>query len=190
MTVKRRSFVPVILLAIAMVALTSRPAHSAPNVQDITITKTTDTTAPLIGSVFDSVTGEIVDISATLHVVASVSFDPSDPSGNNTCSGVTNVEASYSATGRTTKAVYRLAANTAYPDAPCPVPGASDRAILFNLFPVAGCEGLPDCGGQIFPAILWQRITVDASGALTDYQALFGTSTSCDPFVPHIVPCS
>jgi hypothetical protein len=181
---KRRSLVPVILLAVAVVTLTS---HSAPSFGDTTVTNTTNTTFPLIGSVFDSVTNEIVDVSATLHVVVNVSLDLSNPSAD-TCSGVTNVEAAYSARGRTTKAVYRLAANTAYPDAPCPVPGASDRAIIFDIFPVAECEGLPGCGGQIFPAILWQRITVDGSGALTDYQALFGTST-CDPFVPHIVPC-
>ncbi len=180
---KRGSFVPVILLAIAMVALTSGPARSGPT----TLTKTTDTTSPFIGSVFDSVTNEIVDVSATLHVVVNVSLDLSNPSAD-TCSGVTNVVGTYSAIGRTSKRVMRIAVNTAYPDAPCPVPGASDRAIIFDLFPVTDCEGLPDCGGQIFPAILWQRITVDASGALTDYQAVFGTS-SCDPFIPHIVPC-
>jgi hypothetical protein len=140
-----------------------------------------------MSSVFDSVTNEIVDVSATLHVVVNVSLDVSNPSAD-TCSGVTNVESTYSATGRTTKAKYRIAVNTAYPDAPCPVPGASDRAIIFDIFPVAECEGLPDCGGQIFPAILWQQITVDASGGLKDYQAVLGTS-SCDPFVPHIVPC-
>ena len=181
---KRRSFVPVTLLAIAMVALTS---HSAPSFGDTTVTNTTNTTFPLNGSVFDSVTNESVDISATLHVVVNVSFNLSNPSAD-TCSGVTNVEGTYSAKGRRTGAVYRIALNTAYPDAPCPVPGASDRAIIINLFPVADCEGLPDCGGQIFPAILWQQITVDPSGALTKYQALFGTST-CDPFVPHIVQC-
>ena len=184
---KRRSFVPLILLAIAMVALTSRPARSAPSAQEVLFTKTTDTTSPLVGSVFDSVTHEYVDISATLHVVVHVSFNPSKPYAD-TCSGVTNVEGAYSAIGRTRKGPYRIAVNTAYPDAPCPVPGASDRAIILDLFPVADCEGLPDCGGQIFPAILWQQITVDASGALTDYQAVFGTS-SCDPFVPHIAPC-
>lgn len=185
---KRGSFVPVILLAIAMVAVTGRPARSAPTTGDITLTKATDTTSPLMGSVFDWVTNEIVDVSATLHVVVKVSLDVSNPLAD-TCSGVTNVESTYTATGRTTKAVYRIAVNTAYPPVPCPVPpGVSDRAIIFDLFPVAGCEGLPDCGDQVFPAILWQRLTVDASGALKDYQAVFGTS-SCDPFVPHIVPC-
>ncbi len=153
---KRGSFVPVILLAIAMVALTGRPARSAPT----TLTKTTDMTSPFIGSVFDLVTNEIVDVSATLHVVVNVSLDVSNPLAD-TCSGVTNVESTYTATGRTTKAKYRIAVNTAYPDAPCPVPGASDRAIIFDIFPVAECEGLPDCGGQIFPAMLWQRITLD-----------------------------
>jgi hypothetical protein len=178
---QRGSFVPVILLAIAMVAVTGRPARSAPTTGDITLTKATDTTSPLMGSVFDWVTDEIVDVSATLHVVVKVSLDVSNPSAD-TCSGVTNVESTYTATGRTTKAVYRIAVNTAYPPVPCPVPGASDRAIIFDIFPVAECEGLPDCGGQIFQAILWQQITVDASGGLTYYQKMFGIST-CDPFV-------
>src|SRR6266851_8179275 len=97
---KRGSFVPVILLAIAMVALTGRPARSAPTTGDMTLTKTTDTTSPLISSVIDSVTGEIVDISATLHVVVNVSLDVSNPLAD-TCSGVTNVESTYTATGRT-----------------------------------------------------------------------------------------
>jgi hypothetical protein len=141
-----------------------------------------------MSSVFDSVTGEIVDVSATLHVVVNVHLDLSNPLAD-TCSGVTNVESTYTATGRTTKAVYRIAVNTAYPPVPCPVPpGVSDRAIIFDIFPVAECEGLPDCGGQIFPAILWQQITVDPSGGLKYYQAMFGVST-CDPFVQHIVPC-
>src|SRR5713101_1945946 len=127
---KRGSFVPVILLAIAMVALTGRPARSAPT----TLTKTTDMTSPFIGSVFDLVTNEIVDVSATLHVVVNVSLDLSNPSAD-TCSGVTNVEATYSATGRTTKAKYRIAVNTAYPDAPCPVRAAAcARRLLKPLF--------------------------------------------------------
>src|SRR6266436_4458094 len=50
-TVKRRSFVRVIVLAIAMVAVTSRPARTAPTTGDITLTKTTDTTSPLMSSV-------------------------------------------------------------------------------------------------------------------------------------------
>lgn len=180
---KRGSFVRVILLAIAMVALTS---HSAPSFADTTIT--TNTTSLFVGSVVDPFINDIVDVTATLHVVVNVSLDLSNPPAG-TCSGVTNTESTYSATGRRTLVKMRIAVNTAYPDAPCPVPGASDHPILFNLFPVAGCEGLPNCGDQVFPAILWQQITVDASGALTHYEARFGTS-SCDPFVEHIVPCS
>src|SRR5260370_22308127 len=111
---KRGSFVPVILLAIAMVALTGRTGRSATT----TLTKTTDMTSPFVGSVFDSVTNEIVDVSATLHVVVKVSLDVSNPLAD-TCSGVTNVESTYTATGRTTRRVYRIAVNTAYPPAPC-----------------------------------------------------------------------
>ncbi len=129
---------------------------------------------PLNGSVFDEPTNEDVMIMGNLHTVIQVGMG----AGGLMCAAHVNLPDTMGM-GETSGMTYMANGAGKHPPQPC-FPGTPVYfAVSLKLRPPNPNRN------SVMPLIIWQQVMIDGNGQVMSIEAMFGSSMSCNPFMPR-----